>query len=724
LLAPFILFGGALHFPILEWDDIEYISRNPWLYNLSWQNVIGVFRAPYFSNYHPLTMLSYMIDVHFWGHWPPGLRFPNLLLHGMTTVVAYVLLRQLAIRPWVALMLTLLFSVHPLRVESTIWISERKDVLCAFFYLLGILCWHHQRRGALAIIGYLLCLTLALLAKAMAVSLPLVVILYDLLILRVNPLRRWWVHGLALVLAATGMVLNMHAQERTIHSAPLDVRLGVAATAPWFYTFKTIWPANLAPLYPYEMRPSKSLIVTAATLIGCVATFVGALLLAKRHGVIAFSLLAAGVALGPVSGIVGFGAAFAADRYTYVPSLLLLPGLAVLAAQWADRSPRTSLAVSLLLIALYGAASTSYLPTWSASARLWERVSTIYPQSLRAKTNHLHGQRNEVAADLIGNKFDHLFEGETAAQNERLRDFTHSVYVMALLHEGKPAEALREAATMEEGAQRALVELTIHESEENFAEAAAAGRRVLQFPKDADYRVHARVALMMVMAGDEAEARAILDETWKPSVTGATALGILAWRAYEAGRRDDTVLAEAKRALAMHWSERNALSVAAEIFLARGDREEAIRILRRGGSHSLATDSSRHYAWRTLGRLLQDRSYIERASELEFRDVTDPLKRAESLNFAGWTAEEAGLLDRAFSLYLAAAALDPKNASALENLAVMHLKRGNVERGRMLLKRALLADPTSETIPAILSKLPATEPSTGATEAPAPDSPQ
>ena len=88
------VYTPTLHYEMLNWDDDEYITRNPWLLNLSWSNAVGVFVHPYFANYHPLTMLSYMVDFSLWGYNPAGYRAVNILLHGATVALLFGLLRS------------------------------------------------------------------------------------------------------------------------------------------------------------------------------------------------------------------------------------------------------------------------------------------------------------------------------------------------------------------------------------------------------------------------------------------------------------------------------------------------------------------------------------------------------------------------------------------------------------------------------------------------------
>src|SRR5580704_17204432 len=130
----------------LEWDDYGHITQNPVIRSLSPANLWMMFTQPAAKLYVPLTWLSFAIDYQLWGHNPFGYHLTNLLLHVANTVLvlllAFELLRDRVTHARPAAILTAaIFGVHPLRVESVAWATERKDLLFAFFYLLAILAY-------------------------------------------------------------------------------------------------------------------------------------------------------------------------------------------------------------------------------------------------------------------------------------------------------------------------------------------------------------------------------------------------------------------------------------------------------------------------------------------------------------------------------------------------------------------------------------------------------
>jgi hypothetical protein len=147
LLAGIGVFGQVLDHAFVDWDDPGYILDNPrTLAGLSPDNVLWALTSFSMSNWHPLTLMSHMLDVDLWGLWPGGHHLTSLLWHLANTVLLHAFLRRAGAEPWRAGIAALLFAVHPLHVESVAWVSERKDVLSGFFWLLTLLLYQGYAR--------------------------------------------------------------------------------------------------------------------------------------------------------------------------------------------------------------------------------------------------------------------------------------------------------------------------------------------------------------------------------------------------------------------------------------------------------------------------------------------------------------------------------------------------------------------------------------------------
>ena len=160
-----------------DWDDHVYILNNRYL-SMSWSNILYWFTHDCVGVYLPITMLSYMVDYSIWGFNSFGYHLQNIFWHIVTVLAVYNCFRLFKIKSWIVFFLCLIFAVHPQRVETVVWLSERKDVLCAAFYFLSIYFYIRNKNKRFSIIAYLFFI-LSILSKPMAVSLPIVLLLYE-----------------------------------------------------------------------------------------------------------------------------------------------------------------------------------------------------------------------------------------------------------------------------------------------------------------------------------------------------------------------------------------------------------------------------------------------------------------------------------------------------------------------------------------------------------------
>lgn len=186
-----ITYFPSLNNEFTNWDDDVYLSRNEMIYNFTGENIMAMFNwnNPVSANYHPVTILSLAINHHFHQLEPFGYHLVNLLFHMLNTFLVFYFLFFLTKQRWEwAFIAALLFGIHPMHVESVAWVSERKDVLYAFFFLLGLISYLRyirQKKMVFLIVAFLLFL-LSVLSKAMAVVFPLVLLLIDYWENRIN----------------------------------------------------------------------------------------------------------------------------------------------------------------------------------------------------------------------------------------------------------------------------------------------------------------------------------------------------------------------------------------------------------------------------------------------------------------------------------------------------------------------------------------------------------
>jgi len=452
-LAATVPYLATLGFPFVDYDDPDYVTRNPEvLGGLSLASVRWAFSAAHASNWHPLTWLSHMLDVELFGEHAGGHHASSVLLHGCNAVLCFLALRALTGRLGLAAAVALLFAVHPLRVESVAWISERKDVLSALFFFLLLLV--HARRvrtgGAGLYALELLCLTLGLLAKPMLVSVPLVLLALDVWVLDRARLgaRRLVLETLPFaLLALASALLTVYAQRaggalNTLEFLPLEARLANAPLALWSYLAHLAWPAELAYFYPHRAlvvsEPEAWNAAALAALCGVLALIAAGVGLRRRAPLATAGLAWFLVMLLPVIGIVQVGEQALADRYTYLPTVGLTLALLALVAPALTTAARARAGTLVLALAASALAARTLrqVQSWESSRALYTHALAVTTRNYAAHAGlavQLHG-----AGESAGARREH--EAALAIRPS----YAPSLYGLGLLaqEEGRRSEAL------------------------------------------------------------------------------------------------------------------------------------------------------------------------------------------------------------------------------------------------------------------------------------------
>ena len=481
-LATIALYWPAVRHDFVNYDDRVYVTENVHVQNgLTLESIKWAFLNPVCSNWHPLTVLSHMLDCRLFGVKPGGHHLTNVLLHALNAALVFVLLQQMTGAIWRSLFVAALFAVHPLRVESVAWVAERKDVLCGFFFLLTL--WAYVRyvekskvQSPKSKVFYGLALiffALGLMSKPMAVTLPFVLLLLDYWPLaRVRMADGGWRNQKTTIpqlpdatkrseggstfsqllfeklpffaLAAASSIVTFMVQKqtgavKTADTFPLGARVGNALISYCRYVGKTFWPADLAVYYPHPGHWPLEKVLLAGVFLGGIS----ALLFMKR-GRYPFLLMGwlwfAGT-LAPVIGLVQVGGQAMADRYTYIPSLGLLMltiwGAHELTSRWRHRGIGLSVA-GLAAIILCCAATRQQLGYWQDS-------ETLFRHTLEVTENNALAHNNLGLALLDkGQTSDAISQFQEAIRlNPNYAD-AHYNLGTALLQKGQTDEAMSE----------------------------------------------------------------------------------------------------------------------------------------------------------------------------------------------------------------------------------------------------------------------------------------
>lgn len=380
------LFSPALGNGFVDMDDGLYITSNPHvLGGLTLRSLAWAFTTHRTGNWAPLTWASHMLDVSLFGVQPWGHHLTSLLLHAGTAALALLALTLATGELGRSFAVTLLFAIHPLRVESVAWAAERKDVLCIFFCAATLLQYVHYRRRATAPrYGVLLALfACALMAKAMAVTLPCVLLLLDFWPLGVGKGWRERVREklplFALAAAASVATTLFQRAEGAMQSLAQVSLLTRAQTVPQAYfklLSRTLWPTGL--YFPYLRTAEPGWLELLEALLLC-----GALLftfLYRRR----WPSLFVGAAwffgmLVPTVSLIQVGPQLTADRFTYLPHLGLFTGVAFALPPLAQRFWRLAWLVFGAVCGVLASVTLEQLTLWRDSEAFFTHGLAVDP---------------------------------------------------------------------------------------------------------------------------------------------------------------------------------------------------------------------------------------------------------------------------------------------------------------------------------------------------------
>ena len=527
----------------LSWDDEATLVNNLRYRGLGWRQIQWMFSTFYLGHYQPLSWVTFALDYLIWGLDPFGYHLTNLLFHSINAALFYYLSLhllslasptsdRLAVRMG-AFFSALLFAIHPLRVESVAWATERRDVLSGLLILLTVLSYLYTVVTENKRYGRWLSLTLAiyglsLLAKASGMTLPLVLVLLD-----VYPLRRlgdragrwfgarqqkvWWEKIPFFLLAiACGVVALLAQREagalRGVQRYDVPFRIAQAFFGVIFYLWKTVIPIGLSPLYeaPFYVNVTGPVFVLSLiTVLGISASLwrLRSVWPAGLASWIYYLLL-----LGPVLGFAQSGPQLVADRYSYLSCLswavLAGAGLVYVWNAWlSGRIPKGSrdgaCAAAAMVTVLLGALTWRQVQVWHDSERLWSRVLAVTPRSSFAQNNlgNIRSKRGEL--DDAAQRFRYALE-----INPRFAE-AHYNLANVLYIQGNFAQAMnhyREAISIRPNYAEARYNLGVALGKLNRLSEAAEHYRVALRLRPDDEQAHNNLANILFARGEISDA--------------------------------------------------------------------------------------------------------------------------------------------------------------------------------------------------------------------------
>lgn len=371
--AVFAVFLPALRFPFLNWDDFQNVAANE-LLRFDAEGLRFMLTGSKLGHWQPLTWLSLALDRAAWGPSPLGFHLTNILLHALAAALLFLLARRLKLGAASAAFAALLWALHPLRVESVAWITERRDVLSGVLALGAALAYARgARRAALVLTVW------AMGAKVFAVVLPAVWLVLDL---RLHGAPRWKEKLPYVPFSLMALGINIAAQSGSGAAVPLaefgiSNRLAQAFYGLAFYPWKSALPTGLAPLYERSVLLEPRIFTAAAAAV-LTAAFLLALYRRHAPGVL-HAVLAYAILLLPALGLFKSGRMIAADRWSYLPAIPLSLLAAAALARALDARPFRAAAAGLLAVLVL--LTRAQLPVWSSDEALWTRALSASPLS-------------------------------------------------------------------------------------------------------------------------------------------------------------------------------------------------------------------------------------------------------------------------------------------------------------------------------------------------------
>jgi tetratricopeptide (TPR) repeat protein len=471
IIACYAAFSQVLNHGFIDLDDGIYVTKNPQVQRgLTIKGFCWAFTTNNDAGFWlPLTWISLMADSHLYGLNAGGFHLTNLLLHIFNALLLFLILEWITGGIWQSAFVAALFALHPLKVESVAWISERKDVLSALFFLLTIWAYARYVKHPAWTRYLFICLwfILGLMSKPMLVTLPFVLLLMDfwpfgrlqtgkgpfmkgsqsksyfttssdfkissekcnLLGLIFEKIPLFLLAGVFSILAF--LTQKSEGALASIHLTPLSYRIANALIAYVKYIGKTIWPHHLGVFYPHQNMPSMGYVIGAFLFLLGVSIIV--IWKAQRPYLLVGWFWYIGTLI-PVIGLMQVGSQAMADRFTYIPIIglfiMVVWGVSDLLSQWPYRVLISALLSGSVLFILM-------ICTWTQTG-YWKNSITLFKKTLQATDNNWLIQNNlGYALHMNGKVEDAILHFREALRIRPHYAQAHFNLANALIHTGQ-----------------------------------------------------------------------------------------------------------------------------------------------------------------------------------------------------------------------------------------------------------------------------------------------
>jgi tetratricopeptide (TPR) repeat protein len=454
-IAVLIIYNNVQYFEFVIYDDRSYITENQIVKNgLTWKGVVCAFTTKHLGNWHPVTTISFMVEYEIFRLRAGAYHWNNVLIHILNSLLLFFVFKRITNTFWQSLAVAALFAIHPLHVESVAWISERKDVLCTLFWFLTMYAYvrYAEQPTLLRYVFVLLSFTMGLMAKPMLVTLPFVFLLLDYWPLsrfsfrqRNQRVSKLIIEKIPLIILSIALsIITFLAQKDnqsvvSLELLSLQTRLSNAIITYVKYIYKTLWPVDLAVLYPHPGAvPFDQLLVPIVILI--IITVI-VLYFIRDYPYLFIGWFWYLGTLIPVIGIVQVGAQSMADRYTYIP----LIGIFIIVA-WGipDLLKDWHLKKIVIIVSATAIFFVLMITSW-LQVQIWENSMTLFEHAISVtKQNSIAHYNLGWFYARQGNNIEAIFHYEEALKISPNYSNAHNNLGHILLGNGKIEDAIKE----------------------------------------------------------------------------------------------------------------------------------------------------------------------------------------------------------------------------------------------------------------------------------------
>lgn len=684
------LFAHTMRFDFVAWDDGIYVTDNPFVRaGVTSEGLCWSITATDGGIWHPVVWWSLMLNAQWFGVDSTGFHATNVLLHAVNALLLFLLLSAATGSTWRSALVAALWAVHPLRVESVAWVSERKDLLHALFGFLALWAYvSYAQRGSIARYALVVVMfVLALMCKPMWVTLPAALLLLDIWPLRRTPwlfasqaaapgppecAPRSWVFLVLeklplLVISVVFSVVAVMTQAKGgavigLDQSPIGMRIANAIASTVRYLGHMFWPADLAPFYPHprligsEPWPIWAVGLGLTLLLTITALAIG---LGRRRPYLPVGWLWYLGTLVPVIGLVAVGNQAMADRFTYIPMIGLLVGVVWGASHAAGLGEMQRLggrrvaavAVAVTVIVALSAMMWQHSRIWRDSVALFEHATARYPDvpMLQANLGKAYWQRGE-----------HTRAMQQFRRSLDLNDQQPLVlYDLAVgykrLGQIDSAESCAQAALNLNGDLAIAHNLlgSIRLAEDDLVGAAACYQRAIDANPD-DARGFYRLGVVEARRGRRAEAESLWRHALQLNPFFADARYNLALLLRDTGRMDDAVME-------LEWAARH--------------------------------DPRNARLWRALGNICMASDRARPAADAFERWVRLSPDDPDARERLGLALARLGRINDAMIQYQVALRLDGRRASTLNALGEAYVRAGQLAAAVDAFQAALEINP-------------------------------